>query len=346
MRRVAALVVLACAAGAAEAPTAPGSPAQDDAGARPAAAPAPVVQRAPVPALPFAIAASVSPDRVLIGERAILTLAIDAPASLVTVRPRLEDRLGELEVLGVEASAETRTIDRWRQRWAISIASFETGRVDVPELPIEYVTVDGRTFAAAWPPAAALQVTGPAVSADTALRGLSGRADAPAPSRWRAVAIGAGIVAVVAPLLGVPIARWWTRRINHARHAAFYQALTSELAGLAASPCADAGDARARYMRASALVRQGAAPAAGGAVDALTSAELARRIAAAPGGLARLSTRLGVLLRAIDAIRFGNVAPAAAQHSATLVEAQGVVTGLASTGPVRAPDGARRKDAP
>jgi hypothetical protein len=305
----------------------------------------PAVTRPPDPALPFSAEASLAPGRVQIGERISLTVSIDAPASLVSARLRLDERLGPLEVVGIEASPEARRAERWRQRWTISAISFETGTIEVPDLPIEYVTVDGRTFVAPWPPRASVVGTGPAVTADTPLRGLGARLDAPPPSPWRAVAIGAAAVAIGVPLIGLPLVRWWIRRANRIRHAAFYRSLATAIAELARTPCADEDDARGRYTRASALVRQGAAPLAGGPIETLTSTELAGRVSGTTGDGAPLASRLGVLLRAVDSVRFGRVVPAVAQHAAVLHEAQGLVAGMGNASAPHAVSADARKGA-
>ena len=301
---------------------------------------------APAQTLPFSVKGTIAPDRLQIGERAVLTLSIDAPSSLVSARPRVEDRLGELEVLGVETSSDMRGLDRWQQRWMITVTSFETGRLALPPLPFEYLAADGRTFVSSWTSHLSIEMTSPIVSADMPLRALIGRADAPPPSIWPRILAGIAAIAAAGALAGVPLARWWRRRVNRRRHAMFYRNLADELGQLAASACGDEADARVRYTRAAMLVRRGAAPIANGSIDALTSPELAARVARTAEG-AGLASRLGVLLRALDSVRFGIRIPAFAQHAATLQEAQGVVSSLgrASRHRQRRDDAARRKAA-
>ena len=49
------------------------------------------------------------PARARIGDRLTLTIDVDAPADIESVQPRLEERLGEFDVLSIDSTPTTKT---------------------------------------------------------------------------------------------------------------------------------------------------------------------------------------------------------------------------------------------
>ncbi len=283
----------------------------------------------PVPPLPFEARTTLAPREARIGERIVLTIAIDAPPGIEQVRPRVEPQLGDFEVLAIDSTAVRTGPGGWTQTWRITLLTFEAGTRDLPPVPLEYAAAGGRLFAGSVLHRPGVLIRAPAVTAESPLRGLAPRADVPPPSPWPRVLPIAAVVALAVTAVVVPTARWWSRRLARARRAAFFAALHAELARLAASPCADPRDARERYARAAALVRQGMTGLLPGRLDALTSTDLAARVAAT-GAPAGLSQRVRVAMSAVDAVKFGNFTPAGPQHAAVLGEAQGLLRDVAS----------------
>jgi len=328
--RLAALVLLASA-------TQPGPQPRATAADQPAArAEAPPAARpaAAVPA-PFVARFRLEPARARIGDRLTLTIDIEAPATIESVQPRLEERLGEFDVLSIDSAPVTRTDGAWQQTWRVTLAAFDKGEPRVPRFAIDYTAAGGQALAY-WADAGLLAaITAPAVTPDMALRPIVERQDPPPQSPWPRIALIGGVLSLVVGLASIPLAMWWLRALRRRRQLAFFRNLQIELARLGEAPTRTPEEARATYTRAAEILRLGVGRVAPGPTASLPSPELASHLARVGAEASRIAGRLRTSLSAVDAVRFGNVVPTPHGHTATLGEAGGVVQSMSSAAMVR-----------
>jgi len=338
---IAVLAALLMAAAAAQ----PGSQARAEktvrAPAQPQPAPAATAPAAsPAPA-PFTARFRLEPARARIGDRLTLTIDIDAPALIESVQPRLEDRLGEFDVLSIDSTPVTRSDGAWRQTWRVTLAAFDKGEPRVPRFAIDYTAAGGQALAY-WADAGLLAtITAPTVTADMPLRPIVERQDPPPESPWPRIALIGGILSLVVGLGSIPLTVWWLRALRRRRQLAFFRNLQLELARLGEAPTRTPEEARAAYTRAAEILRLGVGRVAPGPTASLPSPELASHLARVGAEASRIAARLRTSLSAVDAVRFGNVVPTPHRHTATLGEAGGVVQSMSSAATDRRPTKAR-----
>ena len=84
------------------------------------------------PSSPYAIDASV-----LTGPQGgELTIDVDAPSIIESVRPRLEERLGDFDVLSIDSTPMAKGDGSWRQTWQVTLAAFDKGQPRVPRFAL------------------------------------------------------------------------------------------------------------------------------------------------------------------------------------------------------------------
>jgi hypothetical protein len=285
--------------------------------AAPAAAPA-----------PFEARFRLEPARARIGDRLTLTIDIDAPGPIEAVQPRLEERLGDIDVLSIDATPVVRTDTTWRQTWRVTLAAFDKGQPRVPRFAIDYTAAGGQTLAY-WADAGLMAtITAPAVTADMPLRPILGRLDPPPQSPWPRILLIGGILSIVVGVVSVPYRVWWLRAMRRRRQLAFFRQLQRELARIGEASTSTPEEARTAYTRAAEILRLGAGRVAPGPIASLPSPELVSHVARVGTDGHRLAAQLRTALSAVDAVRFGNVVPTPHRHTATLGEAGGVVQSM------------------
>jgi hypothetical protein len=290
-----------------------------------------VLQAGTAAPAPFSARFALEPARARIGDRLTLTIDVDAPATIESVQPRLEERLGDFDVLTIDSTPVARTDVSWRQTWRVTLAAFDKGEPRVPRFPLDYTAAGGQTLAY-WAETGLLAtITSPSVTADMPLRPIVERQDPPPQSPWPRILLIGGILSVVVGIASVPLLAWWLRALRRRRQLAFFRQLQRELAKLGDAPTRTPDEARTAYTRAAEILRLGAGRVAPGPFSSLPSPELASHGARiGPDGV-RLAAKLRVSLSAVDAVRFGNVVPTPHRHTATLGEAGGVVQTMGDT---------------
>jgi hypothetical protein len=284
----------------------------------------------PAPA-PFSARFALEPARARIGDRLTLTIDVDAPSTIESVQPRLEERLGDFDVLTIDSTPIVRTDVSWRQTWRVTLAAFDKGEPRVPRFPLDYTAAGGQTLAY-WADTGLLAtITSPTVTADMPLRPIVGRQDPPPQSPWPRILLIGGILSVVVGIASVPLLAWWLRALRRRRQLAFFRQLQRELAKLGDAPTRTPEEARSAYTRAAEILRLGAGRVAPGPISSLPSPDLANHVARIGADGTRLAAKLRVSLSAVDAVRFGNVVPTQHRHTATLGEAGGVVQSMGDT---------------
>lgn len=294
-------------------------------GAQPAAA----VQN--LPPAPFAVRFRLDPARAQIGERLTLTIDIDAPSVVESVRPRLEERLGDFDVLSIDSTPTVKDEGSWRQTWRVTLAAFDKGEPRVPRFALDYTAAGGVALAYWADPALIATITSPVVTADMPLRPIAGRQDPPPESPWPRIALIGGILSLVVGVASVPLVVWWLRSMRRRRQLAFFRQLQRELARLGEAPARTPEEARAAYTRAAEILRLGVGRVAPGHISSLPSPDLANHLARIGAEGVRIAAKLRAALSAVDAVRFGNVVPTPHRHTATLGEAGGVVQSMGHT---------------
>ena len=321
-------------------------------GAQPAAQPARTAQH--LPPAPFTARVSLAHLTIghgeiargivaQIGDRLNLNIDIDAPATIESVQPRLEERLGEFDVLSIDSTPVVRGENGWRQSWRVTLAAFDKGEARVPRFALDYTAAGGQRLAYWIDTGLLATITAPAVTADMPLRPIVGRQDPPPESPWPRIALIGGILSLVVGLASVPLALWWLRALRRRRQLAFFQQLQKELARLGEAPTRTPDEARAAYTRAAEILRLGVGRVAPGHTSSLPSPDLANHLARIGADGMRLAGRLRVSLSAVDAVRFANVVPTPHRHTATLGEAGGVVQSMGATAANRRTPKARAK---
>jgi hypothetical protein len=285
---------------------------------------------APAPA-PFNARFALEPARARIGDRLTLTIEVDAPPTIEAVQPRLEERLGDFDVLTIDSTPVARTDASWRQTWRVTLAAFDKGEPRVPRFALDYTAAGGQTLAFWAETGLAATITSPTVTADMPLRPIVGRQDPPPQSPWPRILLIGGILSMVIGVASVPLLAWWVRTLRRRRQLAFFRQLQRELAKLGEAPTATPEQARTAYTRAAEILRLGVGRVAPGAISSLPSPDLAKHVAGIGPDGSRLAAKLRVSLSAVDAVRFGNVAPTPHRHTATLGEAGGVVQSMGET---------------
>jgi hypothetical protein len=294
----------------------PGAPPGAQAGAQPGAQPGTQARAA----APFTARFRLEPARARIGDRLTLTIDVDAPPTIESIQPRVDERLGEYDVLSIDSTPMARGDGAWSQTWRITLAAFDKGEARVPRFAIDYTAAGGQTLAY-WADTGLLAtITAPTVTADMPLRPTVGRQDPPPQSPWPRIALIGGILSLVVGVASIPLLIWWTRAMRRRRQLAFFRQLQRELARLGEAPTGTPEEARAAYTRAAEILRIGVARVAPGQTASLPSPERA-------DGL-RIAARLRPSLSAVDAVRFGNSVPTPHRHTATLGEAGGVVQSM------------------
>jgi hypothetical protein len=284
-----------------------------------------------IAAAPFGVAITLEPKQARTGDRLTLVIAVDATANIESVRPRLEERLGDFDVLSIDSTPMDRHDIGWRQEWRVTLAAFDTGAHAVPRFALDYAAAGGQTLAYWVDPRLSATITGPAVTADMPLRPLAGAQDPPPPSPWPRIALIGGILSVIVGVLSVPLVVWWLRTLRRRRQLAFFRQLQRELATLRTAPTDTPDAARAAYTRAAEILRRGVGRVAPGPTASLPSPELANHLARTGADGTRIAARLRTSLAAVDAVRFGNVAPTPHRHTTTIGEAAGVVQAMGTT---------------
>jgi hypothetical protein len=307
-------------------------------GAQPAAQPAAAVPN--LPPAPFTVSFRLEPARARIGDRLTLTIDVDAPSLIESVQPRLEDRLGDFDVLSIDSTPMVKGDGAWRQTWRVTLAAFDKGQPRVPRFALDYTAAGG--LMAYWADTGLFAtITAPTVTADMPLRPIVGRQDPPPESPWPRIALIGGILSLVVGAASIPLAVWWLRALRRRRQLAFFRQLQLELARLGEAPTQTPDEARTAYTRAAEILRLGVGRVAPGHTSSLPSPDLANHLARIGADGMRLAARLRASLSAVDAVRFGNVAPAPHRHTATLGEAGGVVQSMGATAASRRPPKAR-----
>ena len=281
------------------------------------------------------------PARARIGDRLTLTIDVDAPSILESVQPRLEERLGDFDVLSIDSTPMAKGDGAWRQTWRVTLAAFDNGQPRVPRFALDY-TATGGLMLAYWADTGLLAtITAPTVTADMPLRPIVGRQDPPPESPWPRIALIGGILSLVVGVASVPLVVWWLRTLRRRRQLAFFRQLQQELAKLGDMPTRTPDEARAAYTRAAEILRLGVGRVAPGHTSSLPSPDLANHVARVGADGRRLAARLRVSLSAVDAVRFGNAVPPPHRHTATLGEAGGVVQSMGAAAANQRPPKAR-----
>ena len=306
----------------------PGSRPGSEPGSRPGSQPG--SQTATVTP-PFALRIELGPTQARTGDRVTLLLVIDAPVTIESVRPRLEERLGAFDVLSIDSTPVEKHDAGWRQEWRVTLAAFDQGEHAVPRFAIDYAAAGGQTLAYWIDPQRAATITAPAVTADMPLRPLVGAQDPPPQSPWPRIALIGGLLSLAVGIASIPLVVWWLRAIRRRRQLAFFRQLQRELATLGEAPTRTPEEARAAYTRAAEILRLGVGRVAPGPTASLPSPDLANHLARIGAEGLRLAARLRTSLAAVDAVRFGNVAPTPHRHTATIGEAGGVVQSMGTT---------------
>jgi hypothetical protein len=288
-----------------------------------------VLQAAPAAAPPpFGTRVALEPARARTGDRVTLTIDVDAPATIESVQPRLEERLGDFDVLSIDSTPVVRGDNGWRQTWRVTLAAFDKGDARVPRFALDYTAAGGQTLAYWMDTGLSSAITAPIVTPDMPLRPMVGRLSPPPPSPWPRILLIGGILSAVVGVLSIPAIRWWLRESARRRQLAFFKQLQRELAKLGEAPARTPEEARTAYTRAAEILRLGVGRVAPGHTASLPSPDLANHLARTGADGSRLAGRLRLSLSAVDAIRFGNSVPAAPRHAATLGEAGGVVQSI------------------
>ncbi len=302
-------------------------------GAQPRARPTaqPAAKPAAAAPAPFNVRFRLEPARARIGDRLTLTIDVDAPATIESVQPRLEERLGDFDVLSIDSTPIARSDTTWRQTWRVTLAAFDKGEPRVSRFPIDYTAAGGQTLAY-WADAGLMAtITAPAVTADMPLRPMVERQVPPPESPWPRIALIGGLLSLVVGIASIPLVLWWLRGMRRRRQLAFFRQLQRELAKLGDAPTRTPEEARAAYTRAAEILRLGVGRVAPGPTASLPSPDLANHLARIGADGSRIAGRLRASLSAVDAVRFGNVVPTSHRHTATLGEAGGVVQSMGTT---------------
>ena len=282
------------------------------------------------------------PARARIGDRLTLTIDVDAPSIIESVQPRLEERLGDFDVLSIDSTPMARTDGAWRQTWRVTLAAFDKGEPRVPRFALDYTAAGGLTLAY-WADTGLLAtITAPTVTADMPLRPIVGRQDPPPESPWPRIALIGGILSLVVGIASIPLVVWWLRALRRRRQLALLPpaAARAGQAGRGADADARRGARRLHARRRDpAARRRAASPPA--TPSSLPSPDLANHLARVGADGRRLAAKLRVSLSAVDAVRFGNVVPTPHRHTATLGEAGGVVQSMGATAASQRPPKAR-----
>jgi hypothetical protein len=295
--------------------------------ARAALPAAPAKARAEAPP-PFIARFALTPAKARIGDQLTLTIDIDAPASVESVQPRLEETLGDFDVLSIDSTPVTRQDTGWQQRWRVTLAAFDKGEPTVPRFAIDYTAAGGQTLAWWAEPGLSAAITAPQVTAAMPLRPLLGRGDPLPGSPWPRIALIGGILSAVVGVLSVPLVVWWLRGLRRRRQLAYFRQLQRELAKIGDMQARTRAEVSAAYTRAADILRLGVGRVAPGETSSLPTPELANHVARTGIDGARLAPKLRATLAAVDAVRFDDVVPTPHRHSATMGEAGGVVQGM------------------
>ncbi len=258
-----------------------------------------------------------------------LTIDLEAPATIESIQPRVDERLGDYDVISIDSTPVARRDDAWSQTWRITLAAFDKGEARLPRFAIDYTAAGGQALAY-WADTGLLAtITAPTVTADMPLRPIAGRQDPPPQSPWPRIALIGGILSLVVGAASIPLLIWWTRAMRRRRLLAYFRQLQRELGRLGEAPTRTPEEARAAYTRAAEILRLGVGRVAPGPTASLPSPELADHVARSGGAeTLRLAARLRPALSAVDAVRFDNVVPTPNRHAATLGEAGGVVQSM------------------
>lgn len=251
------------------------------------------------------LGATVTLDRptLRIGERIGATLTLDGDADVVASRPALGQRIGDFEVLSVQATGLARLFGRAPRSWRLVLTSFEAGARSLDRVTIEGTTRDGRAFVSTAAPAVAVTVTSPTVRADDPLEPADPALPVPPPSAalvWG----GRGLFTLGVLLLGWAIGRpQWQRLGARLERTRRWRRLHRTLDGVAARPAGDPVGARTHCDTVAAVLRQGSQYAAGRPLTDLSTTELVDAVAATTPGR-EVAPALAPVLSDLDALRF------------------------------------------
>jgi hypothetical protein len=284
--------------------------------------------RARAEAAPFTATFVLAPTRARIGDQLTLTIDVDAPSGIESARPRLEERLGDFDVLSIDSTPVTRYENGWRQRWRVTLAALDKGEPRVPRFALDYTAAGGQMLAYWTEPGLTAAITAPQVTAAMPLRPLLERGDMPPGSPWPRIALIGGVLSVIVGALSVPLAIWWLRALRRRRQLAYFRQLQRELAKLGEAPARTRDEARDAYTRAAEILRLGVGRVAPGQTASLPSPDLANHVARLGADGSRIAAKLRASLAAVDAVRFADVVPTPHRHTATLGEAGGVVQSM------------------
>lgn len=287
------------------------------------AAPAALVaQSAEAPTL----GATVTLDRptLRIGERIGATLTLDGDADVVASRPALGQRIGDFEVLSIQATGLGRLFGRAPRAWRLELTSFEAGPRSLERITIEGTTRDGRAFVSSAAPPVAVTVTSPSVRADDPLQPADPPLPVPPPS---AALVWGGRLTVA---LGVLLLGWaigrpaWVRLAVRFERTQRWRRLHRTLDGVAARSASDPQAARTLCHAVAAVLRQGSQYAADRQLADLSTTELVDAVATTGPGRT-VAPALAPVLTDLDALRFAGRMVDASEVSRSVERARTVL---------------------
>jgi hypothetical protein len=287
---------------------------------------------AAVPAMPVlaqdpADSAEVNVRRLFIGQRAVLEIAVVAPAgATVEVDPGAESWNG-VEVLSVSPSAPEAAGSESRYRFRLIVAPFVPGEGSF-QPSVTVITPEGASLRAlpviTWTVHETLPAGAPLELSP--LGGPSSIAGAESPLLRPALAFGALAAAVLATAVVVVVLRWLRRKL--ARPAPEKTPDLPPPAGFEAIEGLIQSDPVAAYRSLAAIVRTFVDSRYGVPATALTTSELRSRMEAS--GADRFQARLvGGFLEECDSVVYAGYRPASERRRADLTMAREIVEATA-----------------
>lgn len=280
---------------------------------------------AQTPPAPFSAAVAVDRPAFRIGEHIGATLTLEGADVVAAARPALGQRIGDFEVLSIQATGIGRLFGRAPRAWRLELTSFEAGSRSLDQIAIEGTTRDGRAFVSSPAPAVALTVTSPEVSADDPLEPPDPPLPVPPPSPalvWG----GRALLALGVVLLGWAIGRpLWLRLSARLERSRRWRRLHRRLDAVAKGPASDADAARGQCATVVTVLREGSQFAAAGRFPDLSTTEFVAAVAGTGPGR-EIAPELAPVLTELDTLRFAGPAVAAADVTRTVDRARRVLT--------------------